>query len=197
MHVAELFRFHRWLPAVLGNEQADLAAKAGSKKHTIRHADIKCTRAAQRTAIRETRDRVWTREWEARTDCRQSKAFMNAPNCQIWKDLRNLKSTQVSRVARFLTGHVFMNRHNTLLDFGYEALDDPCARCRLCENGEESPIHLATVCPDPDITRARLDNMLAWQLDTPPPWSVKLLKFIIEPAITALEDTELLFEEVR
>jgi hypothetical protein len=178
----------QWVKAhigIPGNEMADAAAKAGSKSKRHTRAIIKKTRTTQRNAIRQSRNLEWAELWLANEHCRQSKLFLHTPDPKIWQDIKHQPHQKTSRTVRFITGHCFMNRHNTLIDYGYTALDEMIAQCCLCEEEEETTEHLVTECPV--LNQARLDNLYAWQLDKPPPWGLGLLNFLNTPLIIALE----------
>ena len=68
---------------------------------------------------------------------------------KIWRDIKDHGRENISRVIRFVNGHGYMNRHNTVFkyDISKEEADNPEeAQCRLFEEHEETPIHLITEC---------------------------------------------------
>ena len=181
----------QWVKAhigIPGNEEADTAAKAGSRSNRKTLSTILPPRKAWKNQTRKSRNLSWTKQWAENPHCRQTKLFLKGPQPRIWIDMKPCTQNKISRIVRFITGHCFMNRHNTLIDKGYAALDDPEAQCRLCEEAEESPAHLITECPV--LNNVRVNTLYSWQLDTPPPWSPELIKFIDDPNIIALEETQ-------
>ena len=180
----------QWVKAHVGtegNEQADAAAKAGSRvSDEFTHKVIAETRTSYKNLIRSRRNAMWARTWHSSADYRQSNDFLQGPLPMIWQDIKELPAPQMSRTIRFVTGHCYMNRHKTLLIHGYENLNTrPEIRCSLCEQDEETPRHLITVCPV--MITTRLSTLYVWQLDRPPPWSAKIIKFINSPKIIDLE----------
>ena len=174
-----------------GNRRADEAAKAGAASKRQVCFNILAPRNKMKTAIRELHTAEWQKEWSARTDCRQSKLFLPGPDPKIWRDLRKLSHAGVSRTVRFLTGHAFLNRHNTVIKYkiGFPNVDyHDEALCRLCEEDSESPEHLITRCPC--LTTARLSTLCVYQSHMPPPWSMQVYAFLNSPAIRELEGDE-------
>ena len=86
-----------------------------------------------------------------------------------------------------------MNRHNTIVKFKNktDAYNDPEAvlemLCKLCEEQEETPLHIVTECPV--LNTLRLSTLYQWQLDKPPPWSSALINFINATETSDLEST--------
>jgi ribonuclease HI len=180
----------QWIKAHVGlpgNEQADVAAKSGSKSNREYTGAIKTSKTQTKNLIRDARNLHWEREWVNADDCRQSKLFMPAPNKEIWADLRSLGSSKLSRVVRFLTGHTFMNRHKVLINTkSYYAADEHLdAQCRLCEEEPETPEHLITECPV--LNDHRMATLQHWQLPAPPAWTKDIISFIQTTEIIALE----------
>ena len=96
-----------------------------------------------------------------------------------------MSENRMSNVIRFISGHGFMNRHHkTVIPTKQRHQDadaDPRSKCRLCDLGPETPIHLATVCPRLAWTRNQLfsqSQIVGYICDRPPPWSKGLLDFI-------------------
>ena len=180
----------QWVKAHVGtegNEQADAAAKAGSRvSDEYIHKVFAETRTTHKNLIRSRRNAAWAKAWHSSSDCRQSKDFLQGPQPEIWQDLKKVPAPILSRTIRFITGHCFMRRHETLLLHGYTGLNDrPEILCSLCEEEEETPRHLITECPV--MITTRLSTLFTWQLDRPPPWSKNIIDFIKSPLIIDLE----------
>ena len=107
--------------------------------------------------------------------------------------MKKLSKAKISNVIRFITGHTYLRRHNVVFKkkkVRLAADRDHDSECRLCRDGPETPIHLLLECKALMWTRHTLfatGRLLAWQLDTPPPWSDELIAFINSPHIQALE----------
>ena len=182
-----------WIKAHVGhpgNELADQAAKAGSQSSRFpKDVNIGQAKAKAKQIIRTARDKAWKDEWIDRTDCRQTKCFIEGPNPAIWRSLKHKKQKCVSNAIRFLTGHAFMNRQNTIVALGKEAaLQSDEINCRLCEEGEETPIHLISECPC--ISWLRQEKLQTWNVDLPLAWSANLLDFIQSSTIRQLETSD-------
>ena len=167
-----------------GNDIVDLIAKAGAKSRNWTSAKIHQPRSE---IIRNIRNRIreeWTKEWENRQDCRQTKAFIGRPQPKIWKDIKDHGRETISRVIRFVSGHGYMNRHSTVIKYDIskeEADNHEEAQCRLCEEHEETPIHLITECGALIHERKDLfseSDLLAWMLDRPPDWTPAVIEFL-------------------
>jgi hypothetical protein len=79
-----------------------------------------------------------------------------------------------------------MNRHEVLIQRGRDDLESEDALCRLCEEERETPEHLLTECPVLNLDRLMLFN--SYQLQQVPEWNPNILKMIMLPAITSMED---------
>ena len=177
----------QWVKAhvgLYGNELADRAAKEGAFSERWHHGSVLELPLTQKQINKQTLREEWKHLWKQRKDCRQSKFFLPHPDEHVWKNLRHCSTSELSQLARFFTGHTFMRRHNTLVTKGRRALDEE-GNCSLCEEEEETPIHLLNECPVLNVQRATL--LLAWQLDTPPPISDDLFAFVRLDAIRELE----------
>ena len=178
----------QWVKAhvgILGNEEADAAAKAGAKGSRRRINTIKPARNVLKKLTKLNLNKNWQDLWDKNEECRQSKLFLSGPNPKIWQDLRKLQNEETSRVVRFVTGHCYMRRHRVILEMGYEFQHDQVAMCSLCQEEQETPEHLITECPV--LNNTRLDTLYCWQLDRPPPWNAGIINFINSPAVKALE----------
>ena len=144
-----------------------------------------------RTHIKELRETAWKKEWNESPGMRQSKLFLQGPQPEIWKDLKNCNQQQTSRIVRFLTGHSFMARHNTAVKYkirGEQADYHEESACRLCAEAEETPEHLITNCAM--TSWARQMTFYTMELDSPPQWSKSVKEFANTPAIRKLEDDD-------
>jgi hypothetical protein len=127
----------QWVKAdvgIPGNEMADEAAKAGSQSNRFRQMEINNSRTELKTYIRDARNLEWARIWADREgkDCRQTRLFFPTLNPKVWKDIKaysNLTPTCLARIIRFVTGHMFMNCHEVLIQRGRDDLGSDNALC--------------------------------------------------------------------
>ena len=140
---------------------------------------------------------MWQSHWKNIPDHRQSKYFIKDPDPKYWKDIKHMSKNRMSNVIRFISGHGFMNRHHkTVIPTKQRHQDadaDPRSKCRLCDLGPETPIHLTTVCPRLAWTRNQLfsqSQIVGYICDRPPPWSKGLLDFIQNDLIQTLDNSE-------
>ena len=167
-----------------GNDIADELARHGANSNNWTGAVIHPPRSEMINYIRTRTRELRAKEWQNRTDCRQTRAFIAKPQPKIWKDIKLQGNEKIGRVIRFLSGHGHMRRHSTLIKYdisGEEADNHEEAQCRLCLEHEETPIHLITECDV--LFHERLGifgqgEILAWLRDRPPDWSPALLEFI-------------------
>ena len=125
----------------------------------------------------------WNSHWTAMGPCRQTRLFFPTISPRRTKQLLALDRNELGLAIQFLTGHCFMNRHQSLID-GYT---NP--NCRLCASDglerdiepkfyEESPEHIMWYCSavrdlrvrdhirHPGLGEWTLDDIL-WVLNTP------------------------------
>jgi hypothetical protein len=93
----------------------------------------------------------WDKRWKNSSEYRQTKHWFPERDPEISKQILLMSRPIVSDLVNFITGHGFLNRHQNLL---YPHLH-MTSLCRLCEEGEETPLHLMTECPVPQIVSHR------------------------------------------
>ena len=108
---------------------------------------------------------------------------MPRPNFPKSKEIVQQDRQMISLLTQFITGHAHLNRHNWIIS------KDNTKLCRLCNNCEESPIHILTDCEP--LWRQRQEIFGSTFLDPNRPiWEVKqLIQFL------KLEKVKTLFEE--
>ena len=104
-----------WVPGhsgIMGNEKADELARKGSSADFIgaepavaRHASL------MRTLVISETGKKHQERWEALTNCRQSKEFLQGCNSKNTKFLLSLGRTQLRKLIGVLTGHTTLNYH--------------------------------------------------------------------------------------
>ncbi len=120
--------------------------------------------------------------------------FLPVPNKPKSYELIKLDQDMLGKCMQFITGHAHMNQHQNLVDS--VAGDGDCQvtpwACRLCGQGDETPLHLITEC-DETVWDAR--NILGGQGIHPNPydpriilkWGVqKLIQFLSLPKLQPL-----------
>ena len=100
---------------------------------------------------------MWTEEWMQSTDCRQTKTIVKAFDRTASTNVLEKTRDEVGRIIRFLTGHAHLNRHNFIVD------KEGTATCRLCEQAEETPIHIIFQCPR--LLGIRVQHIQAYVVD--------------------------------
>merc|ERR1711974_31448 len=92
--------------------------------------------------------------------CRQTKDFFPFTNHRLSKKLMTLSRPQLSVMVQLITGHNFLNRHNTIVDIG--EVDPEMAACRFCLQKEESSFHILAQCDN--FARLRMEIFLKHEL---------------------------------
>ena len=121
-----------------GNEKADQLAKEGSQLKQVK--DYPLSQQACKTMIDEYIYAEWNKRWAADPTCRQTRIFFPSVNKGVSKKLLALDRVTLSNCVQVITGHNFLNRHNSLIDNSHNKL------CRLCELEPESGSHIITDC---------------------------------------------------
>ena len=163
----------KWVKAhnnFLGNDIADEEAKKGTDKPNT--CGIGYSKNKLKQNIREHFDHLWIHRVQRLESCRQTKLMMPRPNYPKSKEIIQQDRHTISLLTQFITGHAHLNRHNWIID------KENAKLCRLCENGEESPIHILTDCEP--LWRQRQEIFGRSFLDPNRPiWEVKqLIEFL-------------------
>ena len=72
----------------------------------------------------------WKQYWSSRPDCRQTKLWLPEPNFKHSKDILILSRTELGLLTRWITGHCYLARHQSLIHFN-------SPECNLCQQGKK------------------------------------------------------------
>ena len=109
---------------------------------------------------------------------------MPQPYWEETNKILELKRDDLGRLIRFLTGHNFTRRHNTVV----HKLTQAAGWCRFCtsQNVEEDPFHIIKRCPQFNRLRKKIfgKEILTWEILS---WKV-IHEFISKTEISGLEE---------
>ena len=86
-------------------------------------------------------NKIWKKRWKETTIYRQTKLWFETLSQKIEKFVKKGSRSDIGKLVQFITGHCNLLRHKSLQDKSIEPM------CRLCNEEEETPWHLATECP--------------------------------------------------
>ena len=126
----------------MGNEVADRLAKRGVNMHMEGPEPfVPIGNETTKGYIKKWENKQIEIEWNNRTDCRQTKIWLNTINRAWSREILKLNRKDIRYVTQIITGHANLRRHRYIM--GLE--EDP--NCEKCEEEEETPEHLLTKCP--------------------------------------------------
>ena len=168
-------RLHiKWIRAHVGhvgNEHADRLAKAGALDPTFVVEQFpSLPKSRVRHICKLKLADKWTRIWQQREDCRQTRQWFPEVNLQASRTIAKMDRRELSTVVQVITGHNFMNRHSFLLG------DTDEEECRLCLEDEESTFHVIAECPALWATRQQVFGVHT--LEAPLTWSTQMSIFL-------------------
>ena len=168
----------QWIKAHVGhegNEIADSQAKLGASRK-----EVTCvTPKPWGTIKNEISDRVneeWNTRWSNTQKHDATKFFWKHPDKNKSRGILNLCRADLSILIKAITGQNFLAYHQSKINF------EISKTCRLCEEGDETFIHLVQYCPRLEITRREIFLDKCMGLDHS--WSIRrLVRFIQYPVI--------------
>ena len=168
------------------NETADKLAKQGTKK-TQQNFTVLPPLSWAKFLVKKAINSEWCDRWYQLNQARQSKIWFPSLNKRASKFLLGQTRENLGLMVQMITGHNFLNRHESLVNPG----TDPT--CRLCREEDECAWHLIGECP---MLRAKRWEYLGQHfLDSPPDWSPsRLLQFLLKakfPEMNQREDSNL------
>ena len=159
----------RWVKAHIGhegNEKADELAKVGADNiDSLPIVEDRPNLPTNliRNKLREKVVERWNELWKSSSKCRQTKLFIPEINKTQSVDYTKCRRTVFSAAVQFITGHNFLRRHEAIVAYGHSNFDT--AKCRFCQEAEETTYHMLSKCEPFTLTR-----MLIWGEEklTPP-----------------------------
>ena len=132
-----------------------------------------------KTRVNDIYYKKWVKRWNELQTCRQTKVFY--PEIIDYSSyFLKLDRVKLSRIIQFITGHCFLNRHNSLTNSSI----DPT--CRLCLEEEEEPRHIIFECPALAVERNKYGFRVS---NFPFTWSPEGLDgFLSDPNMSSLFD---------
>ena len=159
-----------------GNEFADSLAKEGNKSISVGPEPIIALPIAViKSKIKQRFMKLWDKTWNLEYTCRQTREFIPSVLPEQTKGIQCLGSEKMRLVVQFLTGHCTLRKHLSLLQ-----LSDT-ARCRLCGEDEETPLHVAMRCP-----ATWRERQYAFEVHTDKSWLWKMVTLVTSPKIKGL-----------
>jgi len=141
-----------------GNEEADTLAKAGTNWGVMGPPPfIPIPYNYVKKAISKLTLQTWTNYWVNRPDCRQTKLWFPKPDLKKSRQIMTKTRTEVGLLIRWLTGHCYLARHQSLI------FPEINPTCNYCNNGDETPWHILKECPNP-LTLNKLPHD-HWEVD--------------------------------
>ena len=145
-----------WIKAHVGhpgNEKADELAKKGAQNPSLVGEAPLTSKQACTAMVKSLFDQKWQHYWTGLPTCRQTKQWMPDINRAISREmLKSYDRNTYSCFVQLITGHNFLNRHESIVA-GVEEEED--GLCRLCLEDEESSFHVFAECPA--LAARRLD----------------------------------------
>lgn len=159
-----------------GNEAADWLAKEGNKVVPVGNSPyIPISAKVVKSVIQKYFMQIWVNDWNRETTCRQTREFIQSPTDYHTKGILSLNRQEIWLLVQFITGHCRLKRHISLL----QNTED--SRCRICQEEDETPLHLVNHCPG--TWRERRE---AFQTNDDQPWLQRIRTFVLSDRITNL-----------
>ena len=169
----------QWIKAHVGhegNELADEYAKLGALDD-LNMEYVRTTKNDVNNKIENYYNRLWEERWKTDQTCRQTKYFYNKPNPELARKVGNFSRKDLSLYIELITGQNNLNYvQNKMRN------EDEQYLCRLCEEEEETFIHLINQCPA--LHEERREILLNQEVSEATEWKPsRILKFAKIPQI--------------
>ena len=136
----------RWIKAHVGhegNERADTLAKEGIEGE---RRQVRLNKAHVKQLLHAKMLREWDQKWTSSNEYKETKHWLVSVYAPQRGQGISLKRQDLGKCVQFITGFCNLNYHSHRKCM---AIDKAC---RLCEEDEERPIHLALTCPRVHMT---------------------------------------------
>ena len=156
LHVLSLHNSVRllWVPRhcnIEGNERADRLAKQAAETYfTGPEPVVGITADSVRLAAHKWAIREQIRLWHQHQGCRQGKFLLQKYNSTLTKYAIGPCKRDLRILVGLLTGHNWLNRHLKVMNIKENSL------CPLCDEDEETSVHLLGNCPATMVNRNAL-----------------------------------------
>ena len=162
----------------VGNELADRKAKLGANRDII-NATTLVPWGSVKTAINGAIQTEWNNRWKNLPKHDATKYFWKKADKNKSRGILNLCRTDLALLIKAITGQNLLAYHQSKINI------DISKFCRLCEESEETFIHLVSHCPRLIETRRDIFQDKTFGLDHT--WSIRrLMEFIRLPVITRM-----------
>lgn len=154
-----------------GNEIADMLAKRGSKQGTLKKVGYPLSYFNHK--LHDTYIQYWQTEWNSLPICKHAKSMLPKVGIKEARNLINYRRSDINLVIQIVSGHALLSKHLA----NWNELQ---AACRLCLEGDETPLHLLTECPalteerDSYYTLSNNEKQFTWK---------RLLSFFQNPKV--------------
>ena len=131
----------------------------------------------------------WNTRWITSSEYKHTKFFYPEVDTHRAKHLLKHSRSTVQLLVRAITGHNFLSKHQN-------RIGEPVApECRLCEEEQETFVHLITTCPR--LRQSRIDTLGIDNLEHDEGWKIRdILKYIQYTSIYDMLTVKGYYEEL-
>ena len=143
-----------------GAWKATIKHKIGlAKAHAIRYIsqlawrnDLKVSRKTFALKVEQWTTKIWSNEWQSQLEQNYKQTghwFPQGPRPEVSRSLLSKDRDSIGKFIQFFTGHGWLRYAQ------HKRGEKQSARCRLCNNEDETPWHLWTTCQGTKQARLR------------------------------------------